>query len=1039
MQEIIKKYLAKPHLVLSFVLLMAMIGIMGYIKMPLNLYPDTDRPQIMVITVESGASASDVESKISRVVEKELTALDNVVRVSSTSKDEVSVITVEFDYNKTLDAGATDVNNGLNKIMAQLPSDIKSPQIFKISQATQPTAVVALHPKDGLPLDLSQVRQLADNEIKEELLKVPGIAQIEVFGGFKPEIVITVNSDALARYGLTIGDVTSAMLANNINIPNGMIIKNTQQYLLKTQGEFTKPEDAANILVGSQLTGDIYLRDVAKVERGIAQPQSAYRGNGYQAIGISILRSISGHTMDGVTAIENYLPTLQANYPGIDFTISDTQGTLIRTTIENMQGALREAILLTVLVVFLFLGNMRVTLLAAISIPFTYLITFAVLWLIGYELNMIVLTGVILAVGMLLDDAIVVIENIARHYEENPGKLEASVIGGTQEVLLAIFSGTYATIMVVVPIIFIGGYVQMVMGPLILPICIALGASYIVSVTIIPIMAPMLLKAHYKPNFFEKIANHFNDKVVAGLRDFFMWATGIALKKRLVFIILAIVIFVVSARQMPIVGREVQASMDTGIVKVNFETSTDMSLADTLKIASNMEEKVMQIEGVQLVSTIIGSEPGIVSFGSGKLPQSGSMTIRMEDRFHRSKNIWQIEQELREAFGQIPGLKYADVFDFGATPMSSVKATVDVMISGPDRKVLDDLGRQVENKLQHVSGLINVSRSWTFDKQEVLFIADKERCNLYGISATGVSRQVAQAVRGNPASIFRIEGQDGTLFRVQYPEQQRNDITKLMTMNIMTAKGPVPLQVLGKISFQNSPTFYTRQSLQNTIDIYGYREKAAITHLDEAVQAAIKDIELPRGYTISQEGDVKLMNLAFKSLFAALAIGLVLLYFSLVPAFGSFIHPLTIMSVIPFGLIGAVWALLASNKHSAMPAFIGLILLSGIVVKNSILLIDFILEERQRGASLEQAIMGSIRTRTRPIIMTAVGTAVGMLPIAMQWGVGLERLSPLAVVTIGGLFVSTVLTLIYVPIFYTLFEEVKSLGTRRKNDVDHKG
>ena len=1026
MNGLIAKYLAKPHLVLSLVLLMAIIGLIGYFKMPINLYPDTDHPQITVITVESGAAAADVESKVSRLVEKELATLGNVLRVSSTSKDEVSVVNVEFDYTKTADSAATDVANSLNKIVGQLPSDIRTPQVYKITQASQPTAILALSPKEGTPFDMAQVRQLADNEIKEMLLTVPGIAQVEVFGGFQPEIKLTVRPDALAQYSVTMSDITTALAANNINVPNGLILKPGSQFLLKTQGELGKPEEAGAIIVARRLTGNIYLRDVANIERGIVEPQSAYRGNGAEAIGISILRSPTGVTMDSVEAIEKYLPSLRANYPGIDFKISDTQGTLIRGNVENMKDALRDAILLTIFVVFLFLGNMRITLLAAVAIPFTYLITFAVMWLIGYEFNMVTLTGIVLAVGMLLDDAIVVLENIARYYEENPEKMKEAVIGGTEEVLLAIFSGTYATAMVLVPIIFIGGYVQTVMRPLSMSLCIALLASYIVSVTIIPIVAPLILRVQHKPNWLEKIALYFDATIVSAIQGFFVRVLQMALKHRLVFIVMAVLLFVVSIKQMPLIGRDLQPSMDTGIMKVDFETASNMSLADTKQIAMQMEQKIQGITGLQSVSTIIGSESGIVSFGSGKLPQSGNMTIRMVDRFHRSQTIWEIEEQLRTQFAAIPGLKHVDVYDFGATAMSSIKAPVDVMVSGPDRKVLDDIGQQVYEKMLDVPGFTTVSRTWTYDKQEVVFTVNKERCALYEISPLVVSRQVADALRGSAGSVYRISGEDGIGFRTQYPPDKRDDTTKLAHMIITTPKGLVPLQTLGSFTFKTSPTLFTRQGLQNTIDVYGYREKMAITHLDDGVQKVLKEISLPAGYVMSQQGDLKQMVSSFGALGAALGIGLILLYFSLVPAFGSFLHPLTIMSAIPLGVIGAVWSLLASGKHSSMAAFMGMILLAGIVVKNSILLIDFIINAQEKGSPLEQAIVDSVRVRTRPILMTACGTAIGMLPIALEWAVGLERLSPLAVVAIGGLMVSTFLTLVYVPIFFTLSEQFKT-------------
>jgi multidrug efflux pump subunit AcrB len=1031
MSGLIGKYLAKPHLVLSLVILMAIIGIIGYFKLPINLYPDTDHPQISVITVEPGAAAVDVEAKVSRTIEKELATLGNVVRVSSTSKDEVSVVNVEFDYQKSLDAAATDVADSLNKIAGQLPSDIRTPQIYKISQATQPTVVLALSPKPNSPLDMVQIRQLAENEIKEELLRVPGIAQTEVFGGYQPELRIVVNPDALARYGLTIGDVAGALDANNVNVPDGLIIKQGSQFLLKTQGEFDNPADAANIIIAHRQSGDIYLRDVAQIKRGMEEPQSAYRGNGKQAVGMSILRAPTGVTMDGVNAIEKYLPTLRRHYPDINFEISDTQGPLIRGNVDNMRDALRDAIILTVLVVFFFLGNMRITMLAAISIPFTYLITFAVMWLMGYEFNMVTLTGITIAVGMLLDDAIVVLENIARHYEEHPDKLREAVVGGTEEVMLAVFSGTYATAMVLVPIIFIGGYVQTVMRPLSLSLSIALVASYIVSITIIPIAAPLILKANFNPNLFERAALLFDKKIVSPVRNFFVAVVSIALRHRLVFLFVGIIAFGVSMRQMPLIGRDLQPSMDTGIMKIDFETATDTSLAETNRIAKQMEKYVLQTPGLESVSTIIGSEPGVISFGSGKLPQSGNMTVRLVDRFHRPESIWQTEEQLRKKFSHIPGLKYVNVYDFGATAMSSIKAPVDVMISGPDRMVLDQLGNEIYQKMLQVPGLTTVSRSWTYDKKEVVFTANKERCAFYEISPLAVSRQIADALRGTAASVYRIDQEDGIGFRVQYPADKRDDVEKLKDMLINTTKGPIPLDTLGNLAYKSSPTLFTRQALQNTLDIYGYREKTAITHLDDGVQKALRGIQLPAGYSISQEGDLKQMTASFSALGVAMGIGLILLYFSLVPAFNSFIHPLTIMSAIPLGVIGAVWSLLAAGKHSSMAGFMGMILLAGIVVKNSILLIDFIIEARAKGSMIEQAIVDSVRIRTRPILMTACGTAVGMVPIALEWAVGLERLSPLAVVAIGGLMVSTFLTLIYVPILFTLFEDAKHVFKNR--------
>jgi len=1036
--KFVESYIRKPHLVLSVVLLLSVAGIIGYRNMPFNLFPDTDRPQISVITVLPGAAAADIEADITRTVEKELATIDLVRRVSSTSKDEVSVVNAEFEYEKGLDAAATDAANALSKISARLPRDIRPPQIFKISQATQPTMTLALSPAPGAPADLKKVRELADNQLKEDLLRIPAIANVEVFGGAQTEIRVEVNPDRLNHFGLSLNDVMAALTVQNQNIPQGLIIRKDGQYIFKTEGQVKTTEELGNFVIGRKEGGIIHLRDVAEIDRGVQEPQSAYRGNGKEAIGVNILRGQTGRTLDTIAAAEHAIPLMQAKYPYIHFEISYSQKDLIKRSVDNMLDALRDAIIITIIVIFLFLGNLRTVTLVAVSIPFTYLITFAFMWLFGFEFHMVTLTGVILAVGMLLDDAIVVIENIERHYHAQGRDIRDIVAGSTEEVMLAIFSGTYATVVVLVPIIFIGGYVQTVFRPLALSLSIALIASYIVSVTIIPILAPYLLKRDQQTNRLERTVKRGSDYLIGLIRDFFIDALAIAIRHRFIFIVIAFALLLVTNKFIrPLVGQNVMPPMDTGIIKINFEADSNSSLFKTKELLQQMESVIQKQEGLVAVSSTLGSEPGVISFGSGKNPQQGNITVNLLDRFHRRQSIWQIENNMRAAFLKLPGLKSVDVFDYGATPLSSIRATVDVMVTGPDWRTLAAIGSDIKHRLEGVGGLKSVSLSWTADKKEVNFVADRDKCAFFGISPKEISTQVQAAVQGGGASIFRIPGEDGFLIRVRYGERHRDSISTLLDLKVHTPGGEVPLSALGVITTAYVPMLLTRQGMENSIDIYGYREKAPVSHIMDNVGKALKDLPLPPGYRISQEGDAKQSQESFTALMSALVIAMVLLYFSLVPAFKSFIHPLTIMSAIPLALIGAIWSLLIVGKQQSLASFMGVILLAGIVVKNSILLIDFIEMAKKGGASTLEAIRESVRIRTRPILMTAFATAVGMIPIALEQAIGLERLSPLAVVAIGGLMVATFLTLIYVPIFYTIFEDATS-GIKRLRSLFNK-
>ena len=1030
-KSFVERFLEHPHLIISIIFLAVALGFIGFKSMPLNLFPDANYPVISVIVPWPGASSEDVEDMVTRILEKELSTIDLVRKVRSVSQDEMAAVSVEFEYEKGLDAAATDVSNAIKRIESRLPTSILPPEIFRVSDATNPVFTIALYPKKGSHLDLAKVRQLADNEIKEEFLRIPEVANVEVFGGYFPEVEIRVDERRLQAHHLSLEAVVASIRAQNLNIPDGLIIRNGGQYLIKTSGERLKKAALLDIVVGHEKDGDIHLRDVARVQTSFRERQSLYRGNGHAAIGINLLRPEKGHVTTTIKAVQKALPAIKKKFPDIAFEIADTQQNIIETSISNMVDSLRDAIIMTVAVIFIMLANVRISILAAISIPFTYFLTFCAMYLFGYELNIVTLTAVIVAVGLLLDDAIVVIENIERHYHSLGKPIYRAVVEGLNEILLADWSGTYTTVIVLIPIMFIGGYVEKILRQFTVVLALALLSSYIVSVTIIPLLAPYIVSGTSKKNRIERVFMLFDRIVLDPIKDFFSSLIHFALRHKVFFIMPAIGLFVVSMRLvMPIAGRDLMPPMDTGIIKIAFETWPDSSLSEVEGVAKGIEKILEAMPGLERVSTVVGSEPGVVSFGTGQIPQQGLITAHFIDRFHRKETIWEIEEEIRRKGAAIPGLKRLDVYDFGATPLSSIAAPVDVMISGPDPRELDRLADEVVERLRTVKGLTTVARSWTMDKKEVLLDVDIERARRYGLDPVTISDQVKAALKGTPASVLRVPGEDGYTIRVRYPKDKRDSIKDVGEIYLASSLGPVPLREVAKFRTQFTRTKFTRQNLLPTVDVYGYRATTSITHLQERIEKALEGLRLPPGYSISHEGEVKNMHEAGKRLAKALGLAVILLFFSLAPTFKSWINPVTIMMAIPLAMIGAAWGLVLVGRHGCMPANMGMILLAGIVVNNSILLIDFIEKARAKGVELKDAIEQAVRVRTRPILMTASGTIVGMLPIAAQRALGLERLSPLAVVAIGGLMVATFLTLLYIPIFYDLFDGVRQRGIR---------
>ncbi len=1027
MNRLVNWYVRKPNAVLAVMLFFCAIGIIGYIKIPRKFFPDTNRPQVAVVTIEPGSSADDIASHITRPIEERLKTIDNVRKIRSVSKDEVSVVSVEFNYSKKLDAAATDVSNELSKVVSKLPKDIIPPQVYKISDATNPVMVLSVYPKKNSHLSLAQVRELAENEIKDRLLNLPHVSDVEVFGGYQREIRILPNYLKMERYHISLNQLAKIVRDNNRNAPVGLIINKDGLIVLKVEDEAKRIEQLKNIYVKP----NIRLSDVAKVKWGYKDRLSAYHGNGKPAIGISILRSESGYELPTIKSVERFLPKLRKMYPQLRFEVADTQGWLIRLSNKNMIDSLRDAVIMTLVVIFLFLANIRMLVISFFSVPITYLITIGLMWLFGFSFNIVTLTAVILALGMLTDDAVVVLENIERHHFELKKDVWQATIDGTKEVMLAILSGTYTTIVMLLPIVFIGGYVQHVLRPLSLVLITALSVSYVVAVTMIPIVSPYLLKKTPDKNFLETpIYRYFVKAIVYRIRDFYVNLVNPILDsplKKFSFIVLGVVIFVLTIKStVPLLGRDLMPPMDTGIVIVKAETDSNTSLKKTENVLSKMEKAVYSIPGVIRVSSTIGSEPGVLSFGSGKLPQQINMKIQFINRFHRSKSIWQLEDEMRNKFSKIPDLRYFNVMDFGATPLSTITSTIDEMVYGKNPKILNDIANKVLDDMNHVKGIKSASKNWYMDKREFILRINTDKAIIYGLTPLQIADYVGKFVRGIPASSFVVPMENGITIRIILPRAKRNFPYKLTSIPIPTSRGFIPLSYFARVKSENTQSIITHQDLMNTIDVYGYKSTAPTTFIQSQVNRMEKSLKIPSGYGISHEGEIKQMAESFTRLEHSLLIGIIILYFSLVPAFESFVYPISVISAIPLALVGAAFSMLIFHKPQCMPSFMGMILLAGIIVKNSILLIDFIKMAREEGKNWKDSIIGSIRVRTRPVLMTAFGTSVGMIPIALGWALGLERLAPLAVVAIGGLIIGTFMTLVFVPIMVSFLEDIRN-------------
>ena len=1021
----VEKILKKPHIIISFLALFMMMGIMGFGKIHRNLFPNSNYPEVALVVVEPGASAKSMASNVAVPVEEELYTLDEIRRAYSTTIDEVSVIRAEFEYTKDIDTAVSDVTNAITKIKSKLPQDIKEPQIIKITEATAPILVVSMSPKDK-SLSLEDIRDMASQDIRHTLLKVKGVANVELFGGYNKELQIIIDKDKLDSYHLSLAQVIATIKKNDSDYAIGFITNDEHRYLLKSQGK----RDQVSKLKSLHITKDVALSDVAKVYFGHYENSAEYFGNGKEAIALSIQRTITADVIKTIDNVDKVLEKLRAKYPNVSFEISDTQRETIEQSTTNMFESLRDAIVMSTIIVFLFLASFRQILVVLVTIPLVYLSTIALMWAIGIDFNVVTLTAIILALGLLLDDTVVVMENIERHYTELKKPIKRAVYEGTKEIMFADLSGTVTTMLALSPMLFVGGYPQTVFAPLVGTLLLALVASYVISIIAVPLLSlhilaidnPIIVKSE---KLFHSVIFRLNDAIQAFFASIVKSITNSKILG-VVSIVVLLALFVTSVKLvMPTVGQELMPPMDTGGVNIRITTEANLPIQKSREIMKRVNEVIKKEGKLLRVSASIGSEAGVLSIGSGSGIDHMFIVATYVNRHERSKDIWQISKELREQIAKIPNVKYLEVTPYGATAMASIRATVDTKLSASNLQDLLVASKGVQKALDQTKGVVSTSVTWDMDSEVYDLQIDESLAHQYGITTDSIISQLQLLLRGGVVASFAKENSLDYAIRVWVKEDQRDNLDSILNTLIDTPKGKIPLNQVAKVIKIKEPSLITREGLDYTIEVYGAREKGAVSHIMADYEKHLADVKLPPSVELEEIGDIKQFKASASRMIGAIIVAVVLIFLALIVLFGNIKISLMVLFSIPLTVIGASWTMLAIGYHVSMPAMMGFMLLSGIIVNNAILLIHFAIEQIQAGYSKKEAMIESIKIRTRPVLMTAFAVSVGMLPVAQGNAIGLERLAPLGAVAIGGLVVGTLMTLVFIPIVFiwTIKEE----------------
>ena len=1020
--------LQHPYVILALVLGVVVMGSLAYVVVPTDLFPETVPPQVAVITVAPGASAKDMADKVTRNIEKELGSLAGLKRISSVSRDEVSSVVVEFLFSKSMGEAVIDVQNAVARVQGRLPADIREPLLYRITDSTRPLVTLSLRPAPGSLKGLADIRLLAENDLRDDLMGVPGVGDVQVFGGHQPEIEVRVDRDRLMGHGITVFDVITGLARQNVAAPGGIVYGDKAEYLLKVSGEFAGLRALQEVPLAIGSGHQIRLGDVATVTAGEADPRSRYHGNGHEAVAVNVLRPEKGHTVKAIMALKKALPQIKAAYPDILFDITEDQQPLIDINVRGMRSSLRQAVFMTILLIFVFLADLRAAAVVSVAIPLSFLAALIVLWISPYTLNMVTLSGLIVAVGMVVDGAVVVLENIHRHHE-NSGYVDAhkAAMAGADEVAMPITAGMLTTVAVLLPVIFTVGYTGRIMRPLNITIVATLVASLMVSLTVIPILAAKLFKGPAKKSLLTRYLATPVEKGLGLLTALYVRLVQLALRFRGVTALLLLVFMVFSLRVVkPLLGGEQMPPMDTGIVSIECDTDSSAKPEDVNRVLSRIEAVVGEYPAVETISSVVGSEPGAISFGGGgATSQSIKMTVRLTPRTQRRETIWDIEAGWRKGLRALPGIRTFRVSEFGATPVSTTKAPFNVIISGPDPAMLSALADKALLRLRGIPGLTDLRRSWYLDKIEEKILVDPGLAAVYKTSPAEVATALRTSVQGVAATSLRLDGFFDIPVRVRLKADQVNGMGRIEETLIPTRSGPVRLGNLATITPARTQPFITREDQRTTIDITGGNQGLTIAQVSGMAAQRLAGFSLPKGYTLQIAGTARDMGETQGALGKALLVGLALLFVLLLAMFKSFAHPITIILSIPLAAAGAMWGLLIFDKPFCMPALMGIILLGGTIVNNAILMLDFIIEARKQGLEKDEAIVQSVRLRLRPILITAISTVVGFSPLIFEMAVGLERMSPLGIAAASGLLVGTVVTLVAVPVIYSLLDSLK--------------
>ena len=1014
----------RPVATLMLFLAIMMLGVVSLKMLPLDIMPEMEFPSVTVITIYPGASANEVEEQVTKPLETTLSAAEHLTEIKSTSKENVSFIQLSYNWGSDVTSATNNVRDLIELAKTKLPQAAHQPVIYKINSSMMPVLAYAVN----ADVNYNGIENIIEEEIATVLRKVDGVGTVVYLGQPEREIKVSVNPQQLSAYGLSTSTISTMLQANNISVPSGNINMGIYDFSVRVPGKFETVEEIGNTVLKAFNGQVIKLKDVAVIEDTFMEKDAFARNNMGEGVALMIQKQSGSNTVDVVNAVRTKMKEIEKTLPS-DIRVHEviSSDEIVIQSVNNLTSSIWYALIFVTLVVLMFLREWKSSLIIFVTMPVSLISAFIAMYIMGYTINIFSLMALVIAIGMVVDNAIVVLENITQHIEKGSKPKQAAIFGAL-EMGMAIAASTATTLVVFLPMLFMGGIVGIMFKQLAILTSVCLIVSLFTALTLTPMLSSKLLKEVRRDGKKQRRSKFYtaSEKVINKIENGYKVMLGWVVFHKSFTIIIAFGIFAVTLIIGKNIGTDYIPDFDAGTVSVVFETEVGTSAQQTDSISQQilqiMLEDIPEIAENAAVSISGQTKTGAlttVGFKEGK--NVGTVLCHLTPPDKRNRTAAEIAAAIRDRVENIPQIEKSRVQGGSAlaAAITGNKRPIEIIVSGNDFNIMNTVTATFQEKMQAEEAFMDVATTIDPGKLEVQVIVDKEKASQMALNTAMVGMQVRQNLYGAESGNFSEEGNDYGIV-VQYAPEYRNEVNKLKEMQVTNLLGQqIPLSSIANIVESLGPLEIQRQTQQRYLKATANLNNVSLGDATKIAQKMIDDTEIPEGVSVEIGGQVDDQSSSFSSLYLIFFLGIVLVYMVMAAQFESFKDPFIILFAIPFTLVGVIWAFFLTGITLSVTTFIGLIMLVGIVVNNGIVLVDYINMLRKRNYSLRDAVMEAGRSRLRPVLMTSLTTILGMFPMAISGGMGREMYSPLGITIIGGLMISTLVTLFLVPAMYT--------------------